>query len=255
MNMSGPSWLAVFFAVVMLTVAVYSGGRLVASRLWSRPIRLDVDVVHVLMGLAMAGMFVRALDPLPARAWEVVFSAVAAWFAWRCLVDTSGQIVNRPRSPQPNAASHYPTHGVMALAMLYMYFGFPAQPKGVAGATVATSGASAATADFVGLPLLFLVLLLGSGIWELDRAERAKRAALAQEMPETSREPGPAVELVGAPRQMTAGWGPGVSVAAAAQLDASGHVTRGDSCLPPGLMTVSHVVMCIAMSYMLVVML
>ena len=65
----------------------------------------------------------------------------------------------------------------MALAMLYMYFGLPAQAKVAADATMVTSGATDTAADFLGLPLLFLILLLGSGVWELDRAERSKRIA------------------------------------------------------------------------------
>jgi Domain of unknown function (DUF5134) len=252
-NMSGPNWLAAFFAVVMLAVTVYSGGRLIASRLWSRPNRVDIDVVHLVMGLAMAGMFVPALNPLPTRAWEAVFSAVAAWFAWRCMANATGHIAGRPPRPHANSSPHYPTHGVMALAMLYMYFGLPAQPK--AGATMMTSGATGMTADFVGLPLLFLVLLLGSGVWELDRAERSRRAALAQPVPRASREPTPAVELIGGPRRERAGWGPVLTVAAAAQPHAADDGPGSDNCLAPGLMTASHVVMCIAMSYMLVVML
>jgi Domain of unknown function (DUF5134) len=237
----------------MVTVAVYSGGRLVASRPWSRSIRVDVDVVHVLMGAAMAGMFVRALDTLPARVWEVVFSGVAAWFSWRCLVDPTKHNVTRPLSSHSHPASHYPTHGVMALAMLYMYFGLPAQAKVAAGATSMTSGATGATVDFLGLPLVFLILLLGSGVWELDRTGRLQRAALARPGPTVSGKPIPGAAFGGQPRPAPAGWGPEVSVALAA--DAKDERPRDQNCLAPGLMTASHVAMCIAMSYMLVVML
>ncbi len=254
MNMSGPSWLADFFAVVMLMVAVDGGGRLVASRLWSRPTRVDVDIVHVLMGVAMAGMFVRAIDPLPARLWEVVFSAVAVWFPWRCLVKATGDNVTR-LVVHSHAASHYPTHGVMALAMLYMYFGNPTEARAAAGATTMTSGASGATADFVGLPLLFLVLLLASSVWELDRAERLQRATLARQGPKASGELMSAFELVGGPRPAPAGWGREVSVALAAQADATDDRPHDENWPPPALTAVSHVAMCIAMSYMLVVML
>lgn len=44
-------------------------------------------------------------------------------------------------------------------------------------------------------------------------------------------------------------------MAPATQADATDDGAHSDSCLAPGLMTVSHVAMCIAMSYMLVVML
>ena len=54
--MTSPAWLNDLFAAVMVVVAVYSAGRLVAARMWSRPTHVDVDAAHVLMGAAMAGM-------------------------------------------------------------------------------------------------------------------------------------------------------------------------------------------------------
>jgi hypothetical protein len=54
--MAAPAWLTGIFAALMLTVAVYCAGRLVAARRWRRPTELDTDAGHVLMGLAMAGM-------------------------------------------------------------------------------------------------------------------------------------------------------------------------------------------------------
>ena len=82
--MTNPVWLNDFFAAVMLAVALYSAGRLVVARVWSRPTHRDVDVAHVLMGTAMAGMLVSDLNPIPNGLWEVVFSSLAAWFVWRC---------------------------------------------------------------------------------------------------------------------------------------------------------------------------
>jgi hypothetical protein len=101
--MSGPTWLADVFAAIVIGVALFSAARLIVSRGWLEHGRLvqgrlgygrlghgrygrgelDADVVHVLMGIAMAGMFVPGLATLPAPAWEAVFAVGTAWFAWR----------------------------------------------------------------------------------------------------------------------------------------------------------------------------
>jgi hypothetical protein len=81
--MIGPSWLADVLAAVVLSVALFSIGRLIASRGYSRQGEVDADGVHVLMGVAMAGMFVPRLATLPTAAWAVIFAATAAWFGWR----------------------------------------------------------------------------------------------------------------------------------------------------------------------------
>ena len=150
-----------------------------SSRAWSRPMRFDVDIVHLLMGLAMAGMFVAALDPLPPGVWEVVFSGVAAWSLWRCGAYVTRRHGRRVPDDHVHHVSHYPTHVVMAFAMLYMYLAMPA--KGATVGAMAGSGATGTTADFVGLPLLFLFVLLGSGVWELDRAERFTRVPVVRD--------------------------------------------------------------------------
>ena len=53
-----------------------------------------------------------------------------------------------------------------------MYFAIKAPSAGSMSGGMAMGGASGTTADFVGLPLLFLIVLLASGVWELDGAER-----------------------------------------------------------------------------------
>ena len=55
-GMTGPSWLADGFAGLMLLTAVYCAGRLAAARIQRRPTERDVDLVHALMGVAMAGL-------------------------------------------------------------------------------------------------------------------------------------------------------------------------------------------------------
>ena len=63
--MSGPAWLTDIFAAVMITVAAYCASRLVVARWWRRPTDVDSDGVHVVMGVAMAGMLVTGLRFLP----------------------------------------------------------------------------------------------------------------------------------------------------------------------------------------------
>jgi hypothetical protein len=43
---------------------------------WRRPTDHGVDVMHAVMGVAMAGMLVPRLNPLQARAWAVLFQIV-----------------------------------------------------------------------------------------------------------------------------------------------------------------------------------
>jgi hypothetical protein len=64
-EVSGPDWLNDSFAAVMVVVALYSAGRVVAARRWGRPSHADVDSAHVLMGVAMAGLLSSAINPAP----------------------------------------------------------------------------------------------------------------------------------------------------------------------------------------------
>ena len=112
--MPGPSWLAGTLAAVMIVIAVYCAGRLVVSRLSRRETEADADAVHVMMGVAMAGMLLPWLSPLPSTAWEVVFGTATAWFAWQAA---------RARSGHPAAGWQCPypvPHLIECGAMLYM---------------------------------------------------------------------------------------------------------------------------------------
>ena len=114
--MAAPAWLTGIFAALMLTVAVYCVGRLVAARRWRRPTEVDTDVGHVLMGVAMAGMLVARLRVLPAAAWEAVLAVGAAWFA--CAANCGPAAA--PRPARGAACTRLP-HLVECAAMLYMF--------------------------------------------------------------------------------------------------------------------------------------
>ena len=101
----------------MLLVAAVSAGQLAVARAWTRSGARDADIAgsHLLMGIAMAGVLVASLSTLPNVAWEAVFAAMTAWFAW-CLWRES-----RGSGAGALARGHYAPHLVHSAAMLYMF--------------------------------------------------------------------------------------------------------------------------------------
>lgn len=159
--MGGPAWLAGIFAAMMLTVAIYCAGRLVAARWWGRPTELDTDGAHVVMGVAMAGMLVTHLRSLPAGMWESVFVVGAGWFGWRLLQARRGGSGGSWRCLHPSP------HLVECAAMLYMFLVVPgssAEGRGAAG-----MAASAAGSRFSFLALIMAVFMIGYVVRVADR--------------------------------------------------------------------------------------
>ena len=112
--MAGPSWLAGTFAAVMILIAAYSAARLIFARRRGRATETDADALHVVMGIAMAGMLVSRLNVLPASVWAAVFAIAATWFGWHTI---------RRRSSGALRASQcrYPLpHLIECTAMVYM---------------------------------------------------------------------------------------------------------------------------------------
>ena len=95
--MTGPAWIPAGLAALMLLLAGLSAGRMVASKVRRRQTEFDADGVHILMGIAMAGMFEPRLSPLPAGLWQAAFAAAAAWFAWQGL-HASDDALSQPAS-------------------------------------------------------------------------------------------------------------------------------------------------------------
>jgi hypothetical protein len=162
--MAGPAWLAEIFAGIMLATAVYCASRLVISRTRRRPTERDVDLVHVIMGVAMAGMLVPHASPLWSGtlwggAWATVFGASAAWFAWRV-----GQGYRLTGRLSPSGRHHLP-HLIMCGAMVYMLL---AAPRPGAGA-LAMGGLAGGAGRFPVLALLLAQFMVGYAIWTIDR--------------------------------------------------------------------------------------
>ncbi len=159
--MTGPSWLADGFAGLMLLTAVYCAGRLAAARIQRRPTERDVDLVHALMGVAMAGLLTPWIGLRPAGLWTglwaVVFAAATGWFAWR-----AGLAWWLARRPVPSAGHRLP-HLIMSGAMVYILL---AGHAAVSAPGAATGGTGAR------FPLLAIILaqfMAGYVLWATDR--------------------------------------------------------------------------------------
>ena len=222
--MGGPAWLTAIFVAASLAVAIYCAGRLVVAHRGHRPTELDTDGVHVIMGVAMAGMLVSGLRTLPSAIWEVVFAAAAVWFGCRILQGRRGA------QPSPWRSSHPLPHLVECAAMVFMFLILPAS----AAAGAATSGMSMtmtsteSTFSFLTLPLA--LYLFGYVVCLGDRVTLHARA--------------PA--LATAPASAESGLRPGYG---------SGSPEPARPYLAPRCAVVCKMTMGITMGYMLILML
>jgi hypothetical protein len=138
-----PSWLGHTLAVVMIATALYCAARLAVPRLWNRPSEHDVDAVHLLMGMAMAGMLLPGLDFLAVPVWEAVFAAAALWFAIRIPWEIRSASARATRRGRPISAvlMHHLPHLVACCAMLDMYLApGAAAPAGAGAGSGGSSG-------------------------------------------------------------------------------------------------------------------
>jgi hypothetical protein len=188
--MSAPAWLLDIFAAVMLGVAAVSAARLVIA--WRAGRRsdpdADIDVSHLLMGVAMAGTLVASLTTLPSLAWVSIFAALTVWFACRVAREYRG------RGLRALVSEHHAPHLLHSAAMLYMFLALR-PPTAQAGST-AMPGMSAAGLRLPTLALLFAFLLCAYVVADLDRVPPPP--ALAR-FPLASPAPAPSLALAGAP--------------------------------------------------------
>ena len=252
--MGGPAWLTDIFASVMITVAAYCASRLVVARWWRRPTDVDSDGVHVVMGVAMAGMLVTGLRFGPAGIWEAVFAAAAGWFGWRFVRGRRGAPLSQWRCPQPLP------HLVECGAMLYMYLAVPAVAVAAKGAAGGMGGMSATGSRFSVLALVLALFMFGYVAWVGDRLT-AWAPALAVAAPVVA-VPAVAVPVASGPREsgtlMTA-TGPESAAAAphggCAGADPRTPGSQGSSYLAPRCAAMCKIAMGITMGYMLILML
>ena len=236
------------FAAVMLVVALYSAGRLVAARAWSRPIHVDIDVAHVLMGVAMAGMLDPGLNPIGSGVWEVVFSLLGLWFLWRCYQFLADPGTGFGYDEHVHRLSRRVIHLVMSSSMLYMYLAAAA----TTGSGMSMTAPTGAGANFVGLPLLFVATLFASAVWQLDGLSRY--APSRRNLVGTA-----ATTDTGISTGPRGSWEhSGKSQGETSQCQEPGSPEPG-SCpqpsLAPRLEMGCHIAMCITMGYMLILVL
>jgi len=261
-----PSWILDIFAAVMLVVAAVSAARLAVARPWQRGARpaalADIDIAHLLMAIAMAGMLASGLRTLPDRAWEVVFAVMTAWFAYRVVRDAQASGV------RALAGGHCAPHLIHAGAMLYMFAAVAAPAAHGSGGMGGMSGGGMGGMGTLSLPFLafgFALALVGYSIWDLDQLSGPGtsghyRLAAARVAPT-----GPVLAGVGATAR------PGAAVAVAVAEPASPPLAAevaeeapsvppasgpadGTGVLAPWVATGCRIAMGVTMAFMLVIM-
>ena len=248
--MAGPSWLADAFAAVMIVIALYSASRLAASRWQRRETEFDADGVHAVMGLAMAGMLVPRLSPLPASAWEAVFGIAAAWFAWQAIP------IRRGNTRAGWRCAHPMPHLVECLAMLYMLLAVPGSRAAGQGAGMHMAGMGASTGaagSFPALAVVLAIFMIGYLAWAADQLTSLASGRTVR-TPRTARGPASRQDT---PRSASTA---SVMVAEAAYLTASAEGARaahpaGRPMLAPRLSACTKIAMSLGMGYMLILML
>ena len=161
--MTGPSWLAKTLAAVMIVTAAYCFSRLVAAWRSKRRTDYDVDGVHIVMGVAMAGMLVPRLNPFWDSGWEVIFATAVAWFGWQTIRGYRNKLAVGRRW-----VAHHLQHVVACGAMLYMFLAVAPIKAGSSGSGMAMGG-SGSTTTFPTLALVLTLVLVGYVIWTADR--------------------------------------------------------------------------------------
>jgi hypothetical protein len=161
--MAGPSWLANLLAAVMIATAAYCFSRLVAAWRWNRRTDYDVDGVHILMGVAMAGMLVPRLNPFWDSGWEVIFAAAVGWFGWQTIRGYRDELAVGGRW-----VAHHLQHVLACGAMLFMFLAVAPLKASGSGSGMAMGGAGGSTTTFPTLALLLTLVLVGYVIWTAD---------------------------------------------------------------------------------------
>jgi len=266
-----PPWILDIFAAIMLAVAAVSAARLVAARPWQQRTRraalADIDVAHLLMATAMAGMLAASLQTLPNGAWSVIFAVMTAWFGYRVIRDAQVSGV------RALAGGHCAPHLIHAAAMLYMFKAFTAPAAhgsgGMSGMAGGMSGMG--TLQLPLLAFLFALPLIGYSIWDLDQlsgpgASGHYSLAAARTAPAgpvlAGAAAGPGAAALSAPASgpagsavatgtQPAGTQPAEAQPAGASTPASG---AGSGVLAPWVATSCRIAMGVTMAFMLLIM-
>jgi hypothetical protein len=218
-----PSWLYYLFSVLMLGVAAYCLVMTVLSVATNRPAGRDVDISHACMGVSMAGMFVAGWAFGPDAMWELVFAALLVWFVVRSIQSLLRFGLHLP---------HASIHAVMSFSMLLMYW-FPMGASS-AGGSMAMSSTGPKLDSGVAFVLAFVLLV--SAVFTLASPNKgASHFGMHA----------PAYAMVGSP---------GPALHAHPDDGTSPTIALEELVATPWLVDASHVVMCIAMGFLLILM-
>ena len=237
-DVGGPSWLAGILAAIMFAAAAYCASRVVIARGHQRAAERGADLVLTVMGVAMAGMLVRWLNPLPDRLWAGMFAGGMAWFGWQAWRGHRTAAPERGRAPHRHPLPHL----VMCGAMVYMPLAAHAATPGPG--TGLAMGGSAGGGHFPLLALVLAVFMVGYVMWQADRLPALARAATGRPgspAPATTLAPS-TTAVAGTPPQPAVST-PDPPARAAARV------------LSPGLAACCQIAMGLTMGYMLILML
>jgi hypothetical protein len=221
--MSTPSWLYYLFGVLMLTVAAYCFTLLTLSAATRRPSGRDVEISHIFMGVAMAGMFVSQWAFGPSVVWEIIFGVLMVWFLVESIQSIRTYGLHLP---------HALIHAVMNFAMLLMYW----FPIGATSGAMSMSASGTGPKLDSGIAFLVAFVLFASAIFTLASPNKGASHFGSH---------APAYALAGTTE---------VDLHGAQPLAGSGVLALDDAVATPWLVDLSHVVMCIAMGFMLLLM-
>jgi hypothetical protein len=168
---SGPGWLGGFFTALMIAVAAYCASRLIRTRRPGQATDRAADGLHVLMGLAMAGMLQPQLTLIPGTIWCAVFAAGAAWFAWQA--SPASRRADRARGAHPVA------HAIECAVMVYMLGPVGSWPASRGPGMAMPGMAPAGTVGNPVLTVLFALFMLGYALHAADQLAALSRARLA----------------------------------------------------------------------------
>ncbi len=222
--MGPPSWLYYLFGLVMFAVAAYCLALLILSVTGRHHSGRDVDIAHIFMGTSMAGMFVTKWSFGPRAFWELIFAALMVWFVVRTIQSIQRFGLHKP---------HEAIHAVMSFAMLLMYLYPMGSTTGAAAMSMSMS--SGAQKLDPGLGFVLAMTFFGSAIFTLASPVK-----------------GSSHHGTHAFAYATIGDGGEEARTIASR---SGTSPLEAAITTPWLEDASHVAMCVAMGFMLVLML
>jgi hypothetical protein len=80
---NAPIWLSTLLSLLMVAVACAAVVRLVIAGGWRRSVDYETEVLHLLAGLAAAGLISKWATTLPRPVWAVLFAAAGLYLAVR----------------------------------------------------------------------------------------------------------------------------------------------------------------------------